>query len=185
MLAALAPLTLWAVPATHPRAVTRVRWYDRVTWIALWIEVEGFDRHGWVDRTWERSWTAPTRAALNPVRQAHAAGRLTEWPPTESWRPQFSDYGNNHVYLPGGVELIDDGKRHVLPYHAVAAVLAAPGLAWVATLAWDRRRPRRPELTPEASAGPDPVSRTPRPPRPWAASSTAGGPTGTGPGRPG
>ncbi len=137
LVGAATALAVWAV---HPRLVPVVNWNDHGTWLGYWMEAKGFDRHGWVDQARIRVWETPIGSALDPVRADHAAGRLGGLPPSSaSWRPQFTDYGNNHVYLPGGTTLTEFGRVHVVPYHVMAAVLAAPAAAR-ALLEWRRRR---------------------------------------------
>ena len=170
LVASLVPLTLWAVPASHPRPVVRIRWLDRGVYIDQRVILSGLDRDGFVHQERNQSWEAGNPAALTDLRLAHAAdpARLARLPPAEAWRPQWVDYGNNHVWLPHGVQLIDAGLTRTLPYTWVAAAMLMPAALWGLNATWRRA-----------------VSRRNRAPLPWAASSTGGGPTGTGPGRPG
>ncbi len=128
LLAASVPLAFWAVPAIHPRLVARGGWLDTGTSIELRVVRRGFDRHGYVHQEQTRSWDAADPARLADVRRAYAADpqRFARLPPLQSWRFEMSDYGNNHVYLPGGLEQTDGGVTHVIPYGLMAAALATP-----------------------------------------------------------
>lgn len=129
LLLSLVPLMLWAVPAIHPAPRVRPVWTDRGgDQVTQWVTRKGFDRHGWVHQEQTLQWTAVRPATLDGVRAVYTPNTLgqVDLPPTESWKLQYHLYGNNHVQLPRGVELMNSGLLHTLPYSVMAIALATP-----------------------------------------------------------
>jgi hypothetical protein len=142
---AVVPLTLWAVPASHSTPAVSLRWTDYGDALVQRATRQGLDRDGFVYQQRDLVWQSRGPSALDELRARHRAdpASLAELPRADAWRPQFSTYGNNHVWLPGGMTLTDSGVIVTVPYHLVAAMLAAPAAAWGAAAAWRRVAGRR------------------------------------------
>ena len=142
---AAVPLTLWAVPASHPRPAVGLRWIDYGDALVQRVIRRGLDRDGYVYQQRDMVWQSRYPSALDELRARHRAdpASLAELPRADAWRPQFSVYGNDHVWLPGGMTSTDSGVIVTVPFHLVAAMLAAPAAAWGAAAAWRRVSGRR------------------------------------------
>ncbi len=135
--AAVVPLTFWAVPGAHPGARVRATWADNGgDQVTQWVVRRGFDRNGYVHQEQLRTWNAATPAALEGVRASHPV----ELPPTRSWLLQYTEYGHDHVYLPRGLLLTEDGVIRTLPYSLMALALSSPAMLWGVVTAWRRVR---------------------------------------------
>ena len=132
MVAAVA-VTLRNVPTTHRPPRVWVGWDDRGTVVREQVERWGFDRYGYVHQSRLRQWEAAAPDRLDALRRAHAAGEPPDLWPTQSWRLQWTNYGGNHVYLPGGVSLAELGRIDTLPYTAFAWACLTPTLVWGGT----------------------------------------------------
>jgi hypothetical protein len=140
---ALIPLTMRAVPAIPRPLSTRMVWHDSGgDYVTQTVGRRGFDRYGYVHQVQVITWVAPTPAALADVRANRDAVDL---PSADAWKPQFIDYGNNHVVLPHGLEMTASGLVHTVPYSLMAVLLAMPGTLLTVTTAWRRlARPAQP-----------------------------------------
>ena len=146
LLAATVPLTLWAVPGARGRPTLRVTWADSGgNLVSQWIVRRGFGRGGYVHQEQTLTWEAATPAGLAGVRAAHARDprSLIDLPPTDAWKLQYTEYGNNHAFLAHGLELTDAGVIRTLPYSLMVAVLAAPAVVGCAVAGWRGTRRRR------------------------------------------
>ena len=133
LLAAVVPLTLWAAPSLHGTPRVRVDVHDGGTFIRQHALRRGLGRYGYVRQERFRVWVAATPAMLDDVRrQLSRPAAAVELPTAASDWAQWTSYGNDHVFTPDGVEMIEDGGIHSLPYSLMIVGLVMPAAGWAA-----------------------------------------------------